>query len=207
MTSFRTPARDFHRYLYSSRNDPTPDRGSQLPRAASLVVSSLGFIHDLRAGILEPDTVRGIPLDMDQYSRLFGTSRIPTDVRLEPLLFSIIFNSLHLAWLPNGSSPRIKTYRCPSTRPILFVPFHCHPDLLDFLIRTSYLDWFDVLDEENRPVLTEREVLRNLQAIVTDADKTNKSEVCAFQFSLSLSPNINYILPLGCSRCYRCPLN
>src|SRR5271154_7170011 len=46
-----------------------------LPRAASLVVSSLGFIHD-----------RGTPLDMDQYSRLFGTSRIPTDVRLVPPL-------------------------------------------------------------------------------------------------------------------------
>lgn len=62
------------------RNDPTPDRGAQLPRAASLIVSSLGFIHDLRAGMLEPDTMRGIPLDMDQYTRLFGTARIPTDV-------------------------------------------------------------------------------------------------------------------------------
>lgn len=63
------------------RNDPTPDRGQQLPRAASLIVSSLGFIHDLRAGILEADSVRGTPLDMDQYTRLFGTARIPTQVR------------------------------------------------------------------------------------------------------------------------------
>lgn len=62
------------------RNEPSPDRGAQLPRAATLIISSLGFIHDLRAGILEPDTVRGTPLDMDQYLRLFGTSRIPTDV-------------------------------------------------------------------------------------------------------------------------------
>ena len=38
-------------------------------------------------------------------------------------------------------------------------------------------DWFDVLDEENRPLLTEREVLRNLQAIVQDADKTPITEV------------------------------
>lgn len=67
--------------LSSSRNDPTPDRGSQLPRAASLIVSSLGFIHDLRTGQLSPDTVRGTPLDMDQYHRLFGTARIPTEVR------------------------------------------------------------------------------------------------------------------------------
>ncbi|KAM5531138.1 hypothetical protein V8D89_015205 [Ganoderma adspersum] len=60
-------------------NDPTPDRGQQLPRAASLIVSSLGFIHDLRAGMLEPDHMRGTPLDMDQYTRLFGTARIPTE--------------------------------------------------------------------------------------------------------------------------------
>jgi len=39
------------------------------------------------------------------------------------------------------------------------------------------LDWFDVLDDENKPVLTEREVIRNLQAITTDADKTERSEV------------------------------
>jgi hypothetical protein len=39
------------------------------------------------------------------------------------------------------------------------------------------IDWFDVLDDENRPVLTEREVIRNLQAIVIDADKTHRSEV------------------------------
>jgi len=62
------------------RNDPTPDRGQQLPRAASLVVSSLGFVHDLRAGMLEPDNIRGTPLDMDQYTRIFGTARIPTTV-------------------------------------------------------------------------------------------------------------------------------
>lgn len=40
------------------RNDPTPDRDTQLPRAAALIISSLGFIHDLRAGMPEPDTDR-----------------------------------------------------------------------------------------------------------------------------------------------------
>ena len=29
---------------------------------------------------------------------------------------------------------------------------------------TRCLDWFEVLDEDNLPVLTEREVLQNLQA-------------------------------------------
>ena len=39
------------------------------------------------------------------------------------------------------------------------------------------LDWFDVMDEHNLPVLAEREILRNLQAIVADADKLPTSEV------------------------------
>lgn len=59
-------------------DDPTPSRGTQLPRAASLIISSLGFVHDLREGLLTPDAVRGRPLDMDQYTRLFGTARVPT---------------------------------------------------------------------------------------------------------------------------------
>ncbi|KAF7294546.1 Carn-acyltransf domain-containing protein [Mycena indigotica] len=120
-------------------NDPTPDRGSQLPRAAALIVSSLGFIHDLRAELLEPDNVRGVPLDMDQYKRLFGTARIPTE---------------------RGCK------------------MHVNPDSRHLVVlRRGQFYWFDVLDEENRPLLTEREVIRNLQAIVTDADKTHRSEV------------------------------
>ena len=35
-----------------------------------------------------------------------------------------------------------------------------------------------MLDAENRPVLTEREILRNLQAIVSDADQMPIHEVC-----------------------------
>ncbi|KAK7692110.1 hypothetical protein QCA50_003729 [Cerrena zonata] len=120
-------------------NDPTPDRGSQLPRAASLIISSLGFIHDLRAGLLEPDSVRGTPLDMDQYTRLFGTARIPTE---------------------RGCRMEV------------------HPDSRHLVVlRRGQFYWFDVLDMENRPVLTEREILRNLQAIVQDADKLPTHEV------------------------------
>ncbi|PPR07072.1 hypothetical protein CVT24_010973 [Panaeolus cyanescens] len=120
-------------------NDPTPDRGTQLPRAASLIISSLGFIHDYRAGLLEPDTVRGTPLCMDQYSRLFGTSRIPTDrgCRME-----VHSESRHVV-----------------------------------VLRRGQFYWFDVLDENNLPLLTEREIQRNLQAIVNDADKIPSSEV------------------------------
>jgi len=45
------------------------------------------------------------------------------------------------------------------------------------VLRRGQFYWCDVLDDENRPLLTEREVLRNLQAIVQDADKTPISEV------------------------------
>jgi len=41
----------------------------------------------------------------------------------------------------------------------------------------SILDWFDVLDNLNLPLLTEREVIRNLQAIINDADTIDQSHV------------------------------
>src|SRR5579859_7332422 len=60
-------------------DDPTPARNNQVTRAASLVVSALAFVRAVRKEELPPDTVRGQPLDMYQYSRLFGTARIPTE--------------------------------------------------------------------------------------------------------------------------------
>lgn len=120
-------------------NDPTPDRGSQLPRATALIISSLGFIHDLRQGLLDPDAVRGRALDMDQYSRLFGTARIPTERGCKMLV--------------NNAARHM------------------------VVLRRGQFYWFDALDEDNRPLLTEREVLRNLQAICKDADKTPITEV------------------------------
>lgn len=61
-------------------SDVTPRSDPQLSRAAALITSSLSFIHDLRNGYLKPDDLRGIPLDMSQYQRLFATCRVPTDV-------------------------------------------------------------------------------------------------------------------------------
>ncbi|KAJ3734874.1 carnitine acetyl transferase [Lentinula guzmanii] len=120
-------------------NDPTPNRGSQLPRAASLITASLGFIHDLRAKILEPDFVRSTPLDMDQYTRLFGAARIPTDkgCRME-----VNSNSHHIV-----------------------------------VLRRGQFYWFDVLDSEDRPLLTEREIIRHLQAIIDDASTLSTKDV------------------------------
>ncbi|KAJ2898762.1 carnitine acetyl transferase [Zalerion maritima] len=60
-------------------DDPTPARNNQVTRAASLVVSALEFVRAVRKEELPPDKVRGTPLCMYQYSRLFGTSRVPTE--------------------------------------------------------------------------------------------------------------------------------
>lgn len=60
-------------------DDPTPARNNQLTRAASLIVSALEFVRAVRKEELPPDTVKGTPLCMHQYSRLFGTARVPTD--------------------------------------------------------------------------------------------------------------------------------
>ncbi|KAF2462395.1 Choline/Carnitine o-acyltransferase-domain-containing protein [Lineolata rhizophorae] len=60
-------------------DDPTPARNNQVTRAASLIVSALAFVRAVRKEELPPDTMRGQPLCMYQYSRLFGTARIPTE--------------------------------------------------------------------------------------------------------------------------------
>ena len=42
---------------------------------------------------------------------------------------------------------------------------------------TDGKDWFDCLDSKNRPLLSDREILGNLEAIVKDADKTPVMQV------------------------------
>ncbi|EJT98335.1 carnitine acetyl transferase [Dacryopinax primogenitus] len=132
-------------------DDPSPSRGSQLTRAASLIAASLGFIHDLRHEILEPDSFRGRPLDMYQYTRLFGTARIPTQrgCRMDS----------------NEGSRHI----CVSRRGQIY--------------------YFDVLDSQSRPVLTEREILSNLQAICADADSLPLEQVSTNSIGLLTTEN------------------
>ena len=60
-------------------DDPTPARNNQVTRAASLVISSLCFVRAVRKEELVPDKIRGMPLCMYQYSRLFSTARVPTE--------------------------------------------------------------------------------------------------------------------------------
>ncbi len=60
-------------------DDPTPARNNQVTRAASLVISALSFVRAVRKEELPPDMIRNQPLCMYQYSRMFGTARIPTE--------------------------------------------------------------------------------------------------------------------------------
>ncbi|KAI9774848.1 MAG: hypothetical protein M1840_000064 [Geoglossum simile] len=60
-------------------DDPTPARNNQVTRAASLVISALSFVRAIRKEELPPDNVRGTPLCMYQFSRIFGTARVPTE--------------------------------------------------------------------------------------------------------------------------------
>ncbi|KAL1865202.1 carnitine O-acetyltransferase yat1 [Diaporthe australafricana] len=60
-------------------DDPTPARNNQVTRAASLVVSALEFVRAVRKEELPPDMIKGAAMDMYQYSRLFGTARVPTE--------------------------------------------------------------------------------------------------------------------------------
>lgn len=60
-------------------DDPTPLRNDQVIRASSLIYSTLTFIHALETKRLEPDVIRGTPLCMSQFNRLFATARVPTD--------------------------------------------------------------------------------------------------------------------------------
>lgn len=59
-------------------DDSTPYTTTQVQRAATLTTSSLRFVRALRREELPPDAVRGKGLCMFQYSRLFGSARIPS---------------------------------------------------------------------------------------------------------------------------------
>ncbi|KAH6657680.1 Choline/Carnitine o-acyltransferase-domain-containing protein [Truncatella angustata] len=115
-------------------DDPTPARNNQVTRAASLVVSALEFVRAVRREELPPDAIKGKPLDMYQYSRLFGTARVPTEhgcqIEQDP-------DSKHVVVL-------------------------CHGQFY----------WFDVLDDQNDLIMSEKDLSINLQTIIDDAAQT-----------------------------------
>ncbi|EAS31416.3 carnitine acetyl transferase [Coccidioides immitis RS] len=115
-------------------DDPTPARNHQVTRAASLVVSALSFVRAVRREELTPDTVRGKPLCMFQYSRLFGTARVPTS---NGCVIGQDSASKHLVIMCRGQ-------------------FY----------------WFDVLDENDDLIMSEKDISLNLSAIIEDAEQT-----------------------------------
>ncbi|RWQ93629.1 carnitine acetyl transferase [Paecilomyces variotii] len=115
-------------------DDPTPARNNQVTRAASLVVSALSFVRAVRREELAPDTVRGTPLCMYQYSRLFGTARVPTQ---DGCVIGQDSAAKHIVVLCRGQ-------------------FY----------------WFDVLDDNNDLIMSEKDVAVNLQVIINDAQQT-----------------------------------
>lgn len=115
-------------------DDPTPARNNQVNRAASLVNSALAFVRAVRREELPPDTVRGTPLCMYQYSRLFGTARVPTE---NGCIISQDTTAKHIVVLCRGQ-------------------FY----------------WFDVLDDNNDLIMSEKDLAVNLQVIIEDAQQT-----------------------------------
>ncbi|KAF3918813.1 hypothetical protein ABW20_dc0100170 [Dactylellina cionopaga] len=115
-------------------DDPTPARNNQITRAASLVVSSLAFIRALRKEELPPDTFRGLPLCMDQFTRLFGAARIPTE---NGCMMQTDEKSKHIV-----------------------------------VMCRSQFYWFDVMDDNSDLIMSEKDLVHNLQAIMTDAHET-----------------------------------
>ncbi|KAK6521165.1 hypothetical protein TWF506_001393 [Arthrobotrys conoides] len=115
-------------------DDPTPARGNQITRAASLVVSSLAFIRALRREELPADTVRGTPLCMYQFTRLFGAARIPTE---NGCLMQTDERARHIV-----------------------------------VMCRSQFYWFDVMDDNSDLIMSEKDLVHNLQAIMNDAMET-----------------------------------
>lgn len=115
-------------------DDPTPARNNQITRAASLTISALSFARAVRREELPPDTSRGQPLCMYQYSRLFGTARVPTDKGCK---IDQDHDSKHIVVLCRGQ-------------------FY----------------WFNVLDDDNDLIITEKDLILNLSVISNDAEQT-----------------------------------
>lgn len=68
----------------------------QVKRTSKLVVSMLKFVRSIRKGTLPIDNARGRPMSMDQYKKLFGSSRLP------PASPDSEFSSCHLQTDPTS---------------------------------------------------------------------------------------------------------
>ena len=55
----------------------SPDVTTQVQRAARLMAATTSVALEVESAILPPDVIRNVPLDMQQYTRMFNSSRMP----------------------------------------------------------------------------------------------------------------------------------
>mmetsp|Transcript_9620 Transcript_9620/g.16898 ORF Transcript_9620/g.16898 Transcript_9620/m.16898 type:complete len:710 (-) Transcript_9620:24-2153(-) len=134
-------------------DDPTPSRNSQIARASSLILSSVKFVSALYNEELAPDTVRGKPLCMSQFVRLFSSARVPVFKMGEDNVETSEY--LH---------DKVVTFR--NARHIV-------------VICRGQLYYFDVLWSNWTPAVTQREIQRNLERIIDDANLKPVSQTAA----------------------------
>jgi hypothetical protein len=60
-----------------------PDATTQIARAARMVAATVAVAQDVESGQLQPDVMKGVPLDMRQYPKMFSATRIPRKGRDE----------------------------------------------------------------------------------------------------------------------------
>ncbi|KAH3903228.1 probable Putative mitochondrial carnitine O-acetyltransferase [Saccharomycodes ludwigii] len=139
--------------FFQLQDDPTllsTDKDVQIKRSAKLVLSMLKFVREIRKSTLKQDTVRGkTPLSMDQYSKLFGSARLPPNNEQDK----------------SDNNPSCHLQTDPTSHHIV-------------VIHKSRFYWFDVLDTNNNPIFQSPEELEcNLYSIIQDclqnADENN----------------------------------
>jgi hypothetical protein len=146
---------------------------------------------------------------MSQYERLFATCRVPTDVSARDGLCDALRWTSRIAldlWLTAFSTGAV--WRFTPT-----VDISLYSAAVNSVSRTRFVqiessrsladpaaDWFDCLDSKNRPLLNDREILSNLQAIVKDADKTPVQQVGCFHPRIA-----ERVLPIADSSRHRSP--
>lgn len=85
--------------FFVMEGDASPAAQSQIGRAVSVVRSALAFHNAVRFGSLKPDTFRGNPLCMAQYSKMFSCNRVPC---LDEDLSCRYEGSRHIVIMANG---------------------------------------------------------------------------------------------------------
>lgn len=89
---------------YSMRTGVFQEYTLQIKRASRVVTSALRFASQIRNNTLKPDILRNdVPLSMDQYQKLFGSSRIPPKPKQQSCHLQTDSTSHHIVIMYKGS--------------------------------------------------------------------------------------------------------